>query len=399
MAKTFKEYFKIETLNLHSNITYNPDNCFGIYVHIPYCKKKCHYCNFHFSTNIKTNLEFLKALLREIQLRKDDFPEHKVSSIYFGGGTPSVLTIEEIHEIMETFTKHYTLLPNIEIGIEVNPDDVSLDYLRELKQLQFNRLSIGVQSFFQEDLLWMNRNHTAIQSFKVIEDSINAGFNNFSVDLIYGIPNASHDRWHANLSKLLEFNIPHFSAYALTIEEGTAFHHYINSGKMDALKDQYTIEQMDILLDFCALNQYEAYEISNFAKLGYRAIHNANYWKGFKYLGFGPSAHSYDGIKRYANISNNLLYINQLAINDLNREEESLSYENRFNEFILLNLRKIEGISITEVNIKFPEQLKSTEKLLQKFMLDGLLLKLEENYTLTKSGRYISDYIASQLFI
>lgn len=371
----------------------------GLYIHIPYCKRKCSYCCFHFSTNLTTRKELVQALLKEIKIRSSELKSHTIHTLYFGGGTPSLLTEIELYEILSTIKDHYRLFPEAEISIETNPDDLTISYSMSLLNLGFNRISIGIQSFFEEDLKWMNRAHTAKQSRDAIEIVKNIGFKNFSIDLMYGLPSTNHDRWKDNLDGLLQFNIPHFSAYSLTLEERTSLHHLVNEKKILIPPDEETVQQMDYLLDFCEINNYEAYEISNFSKLGFRSKHNSSYWEGIPYLGFGPSAHSYMHPFRSWNISNNNAYINALANDKSVSMQEKLSAHELYNEYIMLQLRRIEGLDLEYIASHFPEFLTTTEHELQKQLKLKNIQLLNGRYQLTRYGKTIADAISADLFV
>jgi oxygen-independent coproporphyrinogen III oxidase len=371
----------------------------GIYIHVPYCKRKCNYCNFHFSTNFSTKDQFLTSVITEIENRKYEMGPLQIQTIYLGGGTPSILTERELNSLFETIYKNYSLTQELEITMEANPDDLEGSYILELKNTPINRLSIGVQSFFEEDLIWMNRSHTNQQSIDCLKNCLNHHFENLSIDLIYGVPSESHEKWMENLLTMKQFDIPHFSAYALTIEERTNFYHQLNTKKMQPLQDSYTMEQMDITLDFCEANGYEAYEVSNFSKPNKRAIHNSNYWNGLPYLGFGPSAHSFNGDIRKWNVANNNIYNKAILANEEYSEQETLTPENKFNEYVMLQLRKVEGIFIEELTERFPIWADSSMTLLESWVQEGYVQRNKSGYSFTRQGVHISDFLIRQLFI
>lgn len=340
----------------------------------------------------------LNALNTEIIDRANEIPQSKVSSIYFGGGTPSVLDISELEFILKNINSTYSLGEHLEITLEANPDDLNLNFLRDLKKIGINRLSIGIQSFQDADLQFMNRAHNAEQSHFAIQNSIKAGFNNISCDLIFGIPMCSHELWITNIHSLFNYKIPHLSCYALTIEENTKLHFDIRSNKIKPLNDSHTVEQMEILLDEMASHDYEAYEISNYCKKNFRSQHNSNYWKNGNYLGFGPSAHSYNGSTRRWNIANNLQYIQNISEGKNFFEFETLSLTNKYNEYLMLNLRKMEGIDMNFIQSQFPEFFPNLFKGIQKFIINGSLIRNNESVYLSNKGKYISDHIIRDLF-
>ncbi len=345
----------------------------------------------------KTDL--LNALKLEIIHRHPEAVGIKIDTLYFGGGTPSVLSVDELESILKTIQNHYSFSENPEITLEANPDDIHLDYLLMIKDLGINRLSIGVQSFFDDQLSWMNRAHSAYQSHTSIEMALHSGFNNFSIDLMYGLPDGQLKNWSANLNTLLQYQIPHLSCYALTIEERTALSQRIKQHTIKIPEDSLVIDQMNMLFDFCTSNQYEAYEISNFAKAGFRSRHNSSYWKGISYWGFGPSAHSFYENQRRWNISNNALYIQAIQNNLPYYETELLSRQNQCNEFIMLQLRRIEGIDKAELKIRFPEFEESILKELEEQVILKNIIKVKEQYILSRQGKYMADEISSKLFV
>ena len=370
----------------------------GIYIHIPYCKRKCSYCNFHFSTNFSTKDDLISSILLEIQARKHEAQDMRVSSIYFGGGTPSVLNSIELNRIFDMLLQHYQIGEGIEISFEMNPDDVVSSYVKELVRTPINRISLGVQSFQDSELRFMNRVHDANVSNESIRLLQDFGYRNLTIDLIYGVPQSSTETWAANLNKLLEYNLNHFSAYLLTVEDRTKLSFDVKNSSVKMVTDEIAIEQMNYLLDFAEASGFEAYEISNFAKEGYRAIHNSNYWKGIPYLGFGPSAHSYDGVNRRANISHNLDYIKAVSTGLDYFDIEILSNKNRCNEFLMLNLRKIEGIDLALLEENFTAYFPRIYKIFQQYEVSGDVIEKNNFISLTKKGRMISDKIISDLF-
>jgi len=371
----------------------------GIYIHIPFCKQACLYCNFHFSTSLRLRNEFIDALLKEIALTEVFTPFPDIESVYFGGGTPSLLLPEELAMIFDALSKKFTLPLHDEITLEANPDDISIDKLVAWRNLGINRLSIGVQSFFDEDLRWMNRAHDAQQSVNSIRYAQDKGFENLTIDLIYGLPELSDIRWEKNVEQVTELHIPHISCYALTVEPRTALYSLIRKKKLRDTDPGQQVRQSNYLMKRLGDAGYEHYEISNFALPGKRSIHNSSYWLGKAYYGFGPSAHSFNGADtRSWNIANNALYIQSLRDGKIPSEKEILTTTQRLNEYIMTALRRIEGIDLEYVCKTFGGE--SGERLLQSaqpFLKDKLLLE-NNRLRLTQSGKHFADGIASDLF-
>jgi len=368
----------------------------GIYIHIPFCKQACHYCNFHFSTSKKNYEQVLKAILAEIELRLNYLPNNKIDSIYFGGGTPSVLAVADVEQILHTINKNYNVNPKAEITLESNPDDISLEKLKAWKNAGINRLSIGVQSFFEDDLKWMNRAHSSRQAEDAINLSRQAGFANITADLIYGLP---HNHWEANIKKMVEFGIPHISSYALMVEEKTALHHFVTTKKVQLPPDEKAEEDYQILCEYLKKVGYEHYEISNFAKPGFRSKHNASYWKGTPYLGIGPAAHSYNGKTRRWNIANNTQYANGVLQNTQFCEDEVLSLTDQYNEFVMTGLRKVEGILYSEIETKFGEKyLQYLTSAAAKFLETKKLIFSENRLYISEREWFLADTIIAELF-
>lgn len=377
----------------------------GIYIHIPFCKQACHYCDFHFSTSLKKKDEMVLALAKEIELRKNEFENDVVETIYFGGGTPSILEISDIKLLIDTVYSNYKVVGNPEITIEANPDDLSpsLSFRRnlfeELKAIGVNRLSIGIQSFFEDDLQLMNRAHNSEEAKKCLEFATQY-FDNISIDLIYGMPNMSNEKWLQNIETALSFNVPHISSYALTVEPKTALKKLIQTGKIDEPKDEVAQEHFQILVDKLSENGFIHYELSNFGKENYFSKNNSAYWLGKKYIGIGPSAHSFNGTSRSWNVSNNSLYLKALAENKLPSETEILSKNDRYNEYIMTGLRTIWGISLNKVEKEFGTNfLEYLLKQSEKFIADDLLYLDEKILKATQKGKFLSDGIASDLFL
>jgi oxygen-independent coproporphyrinogen-3 oxidase len=370
----------------------------GIYIHIPFCKQACYYCDFHFSTSLMKKEEMIQALCQEIVLRKSEFESDIVETIYFGGGTPSLLSIEEINTILQTIHQHYKLISNPEITLEANPDDLSSSKIIDLAKSPINRLSIGIQSFFEEDLQLMNRAHNADEAKKCLEIATQY-FDNITIDLIYGIPGMSTTKWLQNIETALAFNIPHISSYALTVESKTALKKLIETGKIKEPKDEITQEHFSVLVKKLEENGFIHYELSNFGKENYFSKNNSAYWLGKKYLGIGPSAHSYDGIYRSWNIANNSIYIKKIQENLLPNEIEKLSMSDRYNEYIMTGLRTIWGVSLIKIEKDFgQDKLKYLHKQTQKSLNDGLLVLDNNILKTTLKGKFLTDGIASDLF-
>ena len=370
----------------------------GVYIHIPFCRKACHYCNFHFSTNIKLQEEFVNALLQEIDLQKS-YLSAPVFTIYFGGGTPSILPSANIATIISSLHKNFIIEKNAEITLEANPDDITFEKLAEWKETGINRLSIGIQSFFEEDLQWMNRAHNAQQAADCIILAQKAGFNNLTIDLIYGTPTLSDDAWEKNVKTAINLQIPHLSCYALTIEPKTALEKLIKQKVLADVDTEKQARHFELLMDWMKEAGYEHYEISNFAKRGFRSKHNSSYWHGKSYLGLGPSAHSFNGTSRQWNVANNALYIQSLAKGAVPFEAETLTTEQQLNEYIMTSLRTIEGISLQNVKENFGAD--KYEYLIKTSQphLNYNHLTIENNYLRTTTeGKLLADGIAADLF-
>lgn len=371
----------------------------GIYIHIPFCKQACHYCDFHFSISLKKKDEMVLALAKEIEMRKSEFQDDVVETIYFGGGTPSRLTIEDLRLLIEEVYKNYDVATNSEITLESNPDDLMENYLFELKSIGVNRLSIGIQSFFEDDLKIMNRAHNSEEAKKCLEIATRY-FDNITLDLIYGIPNMSNEKWLQNIETALSFKIPHISSYALTVEPKTALHSFIQKGIIPQPDDEVAQEHFQILVDKLSENDFIHYELSNFGKESYFSKNNSSYWLGKKYIGIGPSAHSYDGEKRSWNVSNNSLYLKSIQENQLPSETETLTKTDRYNEYVMTGLRTIWGISLDRIENEFGKfYLEYLNQQAAKYIEDHLLFVDENILRTTKKGKFLSDGIASDLFL
>ena len=371
----------------------------GIYIHIPFCKQACHYCDFHFSTSMKKKDEMVLALANEIQMRKSEFENEVVETIYFGGGTPSLLQMADLKFLISEVYKNYNVAENPEITLEANPDDLSKERIIELSKSPINRLSIGIQSFFEDDLQMMNRAHNSVEAKNCLEEATKY-FENISLDLIYGIPGLSNEKWKQNIDTALSFGISHISSYALTVEPKTALFKLIQTRKIAKPNDDLAQEHFSILVETLEANGFIHYELSNFGKENYFSKNNSAYWLGKKYIGIGPSAHSYDRISRSWNVANNSIYLKSLQVNTLPKETEILSKTDQYNEYIMTGLRTIWGVSLDRVENEFgTTYLEYLTNQAQKF-LDNNLLSIEENVLkATKKGKFLTDGIASDLFL
>ncbi len=371
----------------------------GIYIHIPFCRKACHYCNFHFSTNTRLQNDFTKALLQEISNRKNYLSGEKIETIYFGGGTPSLLSETQLFSILDSIHKNFIVAENAEITLEANPDDVNENTVLLWKKAGMNRFSLGVQSFHDDDLQWMNRVHNSHDALACITELLDNGFENFNIDLIYGIPGLTEEKWLENLEIFAKLNITHLSAYSLTVEPNTALKKMIDLKKKTPVDDELSLKHFEMLMDFMEAHNYGHYEISNFSKKDSESKHNTSYWLGKKYIGLGPSAHSFDGVSRQWNISHNSKYIQALTENnECLFEKEILTEQNRYNEYILTRLRTCWGIQEEEMQQQFSEALMlNFQDSIKTFLYRGDVLENKGNYVLSRKGKYIADGIASEL--
>ena len=372
----------------------------GIYIHIPFCKKACNYCNFHFSTSMQLRRPMIDAIKKELEQRVFYLADSTVQTIYFGGGTPSLLNSDELMEIWAVIEKNYKLDNDLEITLEANPDDLILEKLKSYRNdTIINRLSIGIQSFHDQDLIYMNRAHSVIEAKECIVNALNLGFQQMSIDLIYGTPTMDDEQWHENLITAFAYGVPHISCYALTVEPKTVLQHLIVKGKAQEINEEHTARQFEILLKE-ALNQgYEQYEISNFCRPPHYARHNSAYWHGEHYLGIGPSAHSFNGKSRQWNIANNAKYVKAIADNEKAFELEQLTPEEQFNEYILTSLRTKWGVDLTLLRNKWGEE---AEKRfctnIQNYLKQDYLVEVETKFVLTDKGKLLADSIISDLF-
>jgi len=370
----------------------------GIYLHIPFCRQACHYCNFHFSTSLQHKNDIVDALLKEMEARRDYIGGAPVETIYFGGGTPSLLTLEELDRILDKLHALFPIAPGAELTLEANPDDMAIPgRLDAWRQAGINRLSIGIQSFFEEDLRWMNRVHNARQALESILKARDAGLGNISIDLIYGTPGLSDERWKKNVEQAFQLGIPHLSCYALTVEPRTALDTMIRQHKKEDVDPEDQARQFLLLMDWTAAAGYEHYEISNFSRPGRRSRHNTSYWQGKPYLGLGPSAHSYDGaVSRQWNIANNALYIKD-PLSHI--ETETLTPIQQLNEYIMISLRTMEGLDLEMVTARWDShRAQSLLTLAEHFVREGKMALSDKHLILTREGKLLADGIAAALF-
>ncbi|MDZ4665811.1 MAG: radical SAM family heme chaperone HemW [Bacteroidota bacterium] len=369
----------------------------GIYLHIPFCKQACTYCDFHFSVNMAAKSDLVKAILLEIDQRKEYLEGEEIETIYFGGGTPSVLNEDELNSILQKINKEFKAVKNAEITLECNPDDINEEKLEQLKNSGINRLSIGLQSFNEEELKWMNRAHSATESFNCVKLAQDKGFENITIDLIYGSKFQSRESWKKTLQSALNLNVQHISAYNLTIESKTKLGVDHKKGTEPGVSEDLSSEQFKTMIELLQKNDFVHYEISNFGKENYFSKHNSNYWKGAKYLGLGPSAHSFNTESRQWNVSSNSVYIQKVNVNEVYSEKEALSPQEHYNEYILTRLRTIWGCDTKEIEQRFGKEVlvsfESTVKKHQKYFdsKDGII-------TLNTEGKLRADFLASEFF-
>lgn len=372
----------------------------GIYIHIPFCKKKCNYCNFYSVASSRQVEDFEIALLKEIELRKNYLDGEQIETIYFGGGTPSLLTYDALMNIFEKLQQTFIISPNAEITLEANPDNLDNKKLKELRSSPVNRISIGIQSFFDDDLIYLNRIHASAQAEASVKRSQDAGFENISIDLIYGIPTLTNEKWNENLTISFGLDVTHISAYGLTIEPKTALEILIRKGKTKPVDEEQSIQQYKILMKEMKENNFIHYEISNFCKEGFISKHNSNYWKGLKYLGLGPSAHSYDRVSRQWNASDLLAYLSDIANGKISGEKEILSETDKFNEYIMTSLRTMWGCDLNFLEKTFGNDLRNQVlKRAEKYLENEEMTNNDNILQLTDKGKLFADGIAAELFI
>ena len=372
----------------------------GLYLHIPFCKQACHYCDFHFSTNQDLRTDLVKGILKELKLQKDYLKGEELATIYFGGGTPSLLSFQELEIILECIHATFSSIDRPEITLEANPDDLTGKKLEELRLAGINRLSIGIQSFDDGVLKFLNRAHDAHEAVRCFRDARDAGFDNISIDLIYSIPGQVQDTWERNLAQALSLTPEHLSSYSLTIEEKTAFGKWLKVGKLKAVEEEEAAQQFELLMDMTHAAGYEHYEISNFSKHGFHSRHNSNYWKQKNYLGIGPSAHSYDGASRQFNVNNNFSYLKSIEEGKIPLEREVLSNENKINEYIFTTLRTMWGCDLEKVKVDFGIDLYIKNKSYLTELIEKKLVVIENQIMkLTRSGKLVADKIAADLLV
>ncbi|MEL6607014.1 MAG: radical SAM family heme chaperone HemW [Bacteroidota bacterium] len=372
----------------------------GIYIHVPFCKQACHYCDFHFSTNTRLKKTMLEAMEKELELRKDYLAHAPIQSIYFGGGTPSLLEAPLLADLFQHISQHFVVQSGAEVTLEANPDDITLEKLKAWKSLGINRLSIGVQSFQAPVLRYLNRAHDSRQAVKSIELAQKAGFNDLSIDLIYAIPQSDDNRWEADLTMALKLAPTHMAAYCLTIEKNTVFGRWQERGKLKAVSDEMAARQFEVLVETMAAHGYEHYEVSNFCLPGHYAVHNSNYWKQSSYLGIGPGAHSYDGVTRQFNVSNNPRYIDSLLQGTVPCTVERLSPQDHINEYIMTSLRTQWGCDLDRLKNEHGYDLEQAQSTyLQRLLNQQLATRKGYRLLLTRQGKLLADQIATDLFV
>ncbi|MEW4923832.1 radical SAM family heme chaperone HemW [Algibacter sp. 2305UL17-15] len=370
----------------------------SLYIHIPFCKQACHYCDFHFSTSLKKKEELIQCLVKELELRQAELENQTVKTVYFGGGTPSLLTHNELQFLISEVYKNFKVVENPEITLEANPDDLTFQRINDLANSRINRLSIGIQSFFERDLKLMNRAHNQAEAKQCLQEATKH-FDNISIDLIYGIPGLSNEEWIENIETALSYNVPHISCYALTVEPKTALASFIKKGSIENVDDDLAQEQYNILVEKLEASGFVNYELSNFGKPNYFSKNNSAYWQGKPYLGIGPSAHSFNGDQRSWNVSNNTKYIKSIRQNELPSETETLSVTDKFNEYIMTGLRTVWGVSLEKIANDFGENYKKYLLEQSEIYIQKHLLYIDEEKLLTtKKGKFLSDGIASNLF-
>jgi len=372
----------------------------GIYLHIPFCRKRCHYCDFFKSTDLSQKVRLLEGLRKELETRASELASEEINTIYLGGGTPSVLLIDELKDLLQTIRQNYRVSPEAEITMEANPDDLSQAILSALREIGFNRLSMGVQSFSESDLKLMNRRHGVMQAIQSVKWAKKAGFSNISIDLIYGLPNQTLEEWERNVRIAVELDVQHISAYNLTYHEGTVFYDRLKKGILKELPDELSLQQFEMLISILKDAGFEHYEISNFCKPGLYSQHNSSYWKSKKYLGIGPSAHSFDLTTRRWNVSSVSGYLDGIENNKPYSESEILTEQDRFNDYIITGLRTIWGISEELIQAEFSAQyLVHFQKIRDEYLHSGHVLNASGKICLSPAGLFISDKIMADFMI
>jgi oxygen-independent coproporphyrinogen III oxidase len=372
----------------------------GLYLHVPFCKQACHYCDFHFSTRPEGRQELIQALATELVLQKEYLQGAVLNTIYFGGGTPSLLHRQELESILEPIGRTYSIAPDAEVTLEANPDDLTDEKLAQLKSLGIHRLSVGIQSFDDPVLKFLNRAHDAKEATRCLAVARSQGFSNISIDLIYAIPGQTLTEWRKNIEKALQLDPEHISAYALTLEKKTVFGQWHAKGKLQPLPEEMAAQQFELLMDMLQTAGYEHYEISNFCRPGFHSRHNTSYWQQVHYLGVGPSAHSYDGTSRQFNISNNALYCKAIESNQVPYEREVLTRENRINEYLFTTLRTSLGCDLNKIKVNFQFDAARENEIYLATLQEKKLATLENNrLILTRAGKLLADQIAADLFV
>jgi oxygen-independent coproporphyrinogen III oxidase len=372
----------------------------GIYIHIPFCKQACYYCDFHFSTNTRPKAPMLQAIAKELCMRKEYMGTVQVKSIYLGGGTPSLLEATELETLLTLIAQHFSLNDTMEVTLEANPDDITLTKLRELRAIGINRLSIGVQSFQDSVLRHLNRTHDSQKAIASVELARKAGFDNLSIDLMYAIPRTSHAMWEANLATTLQLQPEHIAAYCLTIEKNTVFGRWHERGKLKAVEDEVAVRQFETLVDVLEMHHYEHYEVSNFSQPGCHARHNTNYWKQGQYLGVGPGAHSYDGDTRQCNVAHNQRYIDGLQQSVVPCTVEVLTRKDHINEYVMTSLRTQWGCDMAWLKAQYGYVLEQTKSTYLEQLIDHRLALINgQKLLLTRQGKLLADQIAMDLFV
>lgn len=370
----------------------------GIYLHIPFCAHKCAYCDFFSLANTKHKDHFVQAILREIYLQKHYLGSESVQTIYFGGGTPSLFSIEQLHKILNALYRNFRIEKNMELTLEANPENLSKTFLKALKSLGFNRLSVGIQSFDNDDLALMRRTHQSKTAVQSVYDAQNQGFENISVDLMYGLPNLTLKKWEKNLKQLFQLEVQHISAYHLTIEPKTLFKKWYDQNKIQLPDEQKSLEQYQLLVEKTATNGYLHYEISNFAKDGFISLHNTNYWMDVKYLGLGPSAHSYNLTSRQWNISNLHVYLDEISKGKVPYEKEILTPKEKYNDFIITSFRTMWGLNLEKLVLNFGTSYKNYFlKKVKKYLDENFCIQNNDQIKLSEKGMFISDHIMADL--
>lgn len=369
----------------------------GIYIHIPFCKQACSYCDFHFSTSLKYKDDIINGILQEIEIRSPKWQDLTFDTIYFGGGTPSIVDVSDLEKILQKLHQKFKIDSQAEITLEGNPDDFTVKKTKVFQQFGVNRLSIGIQSFHQEDLTKLNRSHNALQAEHAIKTAQDIGFSNITIDLIYGIPGLTDDKWVQNIQKVLEFKIPHISAYALTVEKKTALAYQISEGIIPPVSQTQSAAQFEILRKALVDNDFLHYEISNFGKVNYISKHNSNYWKNVPYIGLGPGAHSYDGTHRRWNIANNIKYLRNLNKNTF-YEQETLYKKDIYNELLMTGLRTIWGVDLNKIALLGTEYTQYLQMQTQKYIQENKLYIADNHLIANYKDWFMIEGIISDLF-